>query len=523
MMTLAKLKTAVQQGLRLGARVKDLEDIEVFASSTGQSQCRLNYTSAIPCHGVEEPKSMETFGLGIRAVFRGPDGPRVGFASEAHDVSLAALKRAIEKARQHAVPDPDFVSLPDREDQGARTSRAIARSGADRAIMELSDSALVQAGWHVIRQALRAFTDAKPLIQLAGSAERVAALGLIVGGDVSIRRQRMAIASSRLPKVQTDETTLISSYVTAMVEETEAKGSGFAVATHLSKFSGEAGAEAARNAVDALNGQRLPSGSYTVILGPQAVSDLVANLVLPSLSADAFVASRSAFLGQVGRLVASDQLSVSDHASGKGLAGTRAITCEGLPCGHTALISNGVLRGLLCNHYQAQRLRRDPQVREKLGVNPGEHPTLLAPRNGFRQSALGYRQFEVLPSIAPTRVTVEGTVPHTSDSLLRLVGNGVYIGRIWYTYAINGLRAGNFTCTVVGDSYLIQDGRRGAPLRANTIRITGNIRELLQNILGVSTQARAIVGWASDTVICAPEMAVRDLHLSEIAHFMRPA
>ncbi len=521
MIPLAKLKTIVQQGLRLAAHAKDIHGIEIFASSTGQLQCRLNYTSMIPCQGVEEPKSMETFGLGVRAVFAGSDGRRVGFASEARDLSLSALKRAIEKARQHAVPDPDFVSLPDRANDMARATKAASRSGVDRTLMELSDRALVQTGWQVIRQALSTFAEAQPLIQLSGSAGQVPALGLIVGGDVSVRRHRMAIASSRLPRVQADESTLVSSYVTAMIEQGAAKGSGYAVATHLAKFSGEAGAEAARNAIGALHGQRLPSGSYTVILGPQAVSDLLRNLVLPSLTADAFVASRSAFLGQVGRTVASDQLTVADHGSAKGLAGTKAMTCEGLPTGHTALISNGVLRGLLCNHYQSQRLQRDPQAREKLGVNPVDHPTLLTPRNGFRQSAMGSRQFEVPPSIAPTNVSIEGTVPHTLDSLLRLVGNGVYIGRIWYTYAINGLRAGDFSCTVVGDSYLIQDGRRGAAVRPNTIRITGNIRDLLRNILGISTQARPIVGWATDAIIYAPDVAVRDLHLSDIAHFMQ--
>jgi PmbA protein len=37
------------------------------------------------------------------------------------------------------------------------------------------------------------------------------------------------------------------------------------------------------------------------------------------------------------------------------------------------------------------------------------------------------------------------------EELLRRVGNGPYIGRIWYTYPINGARAGDFTCTVTAD------------------------------------------------------------------------
>ncbi|MBI4402387.1 MAG: hypothetical protein HY581_12240, partial [Nitrospirae bacterium] len=51
-------------------------------------------------------------------------------------------------------------------------------------------------------------------------------------------------------------------------------------------------------------------------------------------------------------------------------------------------------------------------------------------------------------------------------------------------------------------------------------RITGNIRHLLQNVLGITKQARPIVGWGADEVVYAPEIAVRDLHLTEIAQYM---
>jgi len=175
---------------------------------------------------------------------------------------------------------------------------------------------------------------------------------------------------------------------------------------------------------------------------------------------------------------------------------------------------------LLSNHYETQRLLRDPQAREKLGLNLQDHPEVLEPRNGFRISGKGGRQFDVTPSIAATNIFIEGSAPHKTDSLLRLVGDGVYIGRIWYTYAMNGLRAGDFTCTVIGDSYRIQDGRIGAPIPGNTLRITGNIRQVLQNILGITKEARPVVGWGADEIVYAPEVAVRELHLTEIAQFM---
>ncbi|TLY12229.1 MAG: TldD/PmbA family protein, partial [Nitrospirae bacterium] len=472
MIPLATLKTTVQRALQKISRVKDVQEAEVFASSTGHLTCRLNFTSEIPCNGVEEPKSFESYGIGIRAVFTGTDdeGPRVGFGSEARDFSPAAIHRALEKARQNAVPDPEFVSLP------APVAMSQTGRGAHR-LTRYHDPAI----WKVINEALRTFTSSPQLAALAGSKNNLASLGLIVGGDVSLIQQRIAITSTRMPKVQTDESTLVTSLVTAMVEQQNAKGSGYSATTHLAKFKGEAGSEAARNAIEASEGRRIPSGTYAVILGPQPVNDLMVNLILPSLSADTFYACRSAFLGEIGRPIASKLLTVYDHGAARGMAGSKRITCEGLPTGRINLIKEGGLTGLLSNHYETQRLLRDPQSREKLGMSLQDHPEVLVPRNGFRVSGKGGRQFDVTPSIVATNVFIEGSVPHTTDSLLRLVGNGVYIGRIWYTYAMNGLRAGDFTCTVVGDSYRIEDGRIGAPIRGNTLRITGNVRQLLQN------------------------------------------
>lgn len=519
MMSLASLKTAVQRALRQVIRAKDVQEAEVYASSTGHLLCRLNYTSEIPCNGVEEPKSSDTFGIGIRAVFAGTDGPRIGFGSEARDLSPDGIRRALEKARQNAVLDPEFISFPALPSDGGRQTRRSARYH-DPSIMELHDGTLVEAGWRVLQDALKTFASSEELARLAGSREKLASLGLIVSGDVSFTRQRIAVASTRMPRVQTDESTSVTSYITSMVERKQAKGSGYAAATHLAKFKGEAGSEAARNAIRAAGGQRIPSGTYRVVLGPQPVNDLMTNLILPSLSADAFYSCQSAFLGEVDRSVASDILTIYDHGAAKGCVASRQITCEGLPTGRTDLIKGGVLQGLLSSHYETQRLMRDPRAREKLGVNPQEHQEALVPRNGFRLSSRGGRSFDALPSIAATNVFIEGSAPHTTDSLLGLVRDGVYIGRIWYTYAMNGLRAGDFTCTVVGDSYLIKNGRIAAPIPSNRIRITGNIRHLLNNILGITKQARPVIGWAADEVVYAPEIAVQNLQLTEIAQFM---
>ena len=119
--------------------------------------------------------------------------------------------------------------------------------------------------------------------------------------------------------------------------------------------------------------------------------------------------------------------------------------------------------------------------------------------------------------MAASNVVVEGREPVARDDLLRRVGNGLYVGRIWYTYPINGPRAGDFTCTVVADSYIIRNGRIAAPLAANVIRINDNIATFLNNVVGVTGDARATIVWAADEIVYAPEVAVSGVRVDAIA------
>ncbi len=516
MITLPSLKRTAEDGLRWLRRQKDVQEAEVFVASNESLTARLNYTSHIPCNGVEEPKSSESCGVGVRAVFRNANAsPRIGLGSEAGDLSLNGVKAALEKARRSAVSDPEFTTLP----RPSAERRTLAKYH-DPAAMDLKDADLVQAGWRILAKALDEFQAAGRLKALAKAGRKLRDLGLIVGGDVTFLLERMAIGSTRLPKVQTDESTLIASFVTAMVEREGAKGTGYGCNTRLNTFKGDAGSEAARNAISQVGGVRVADGDYAVILGPQPVSDLVNHLILPSLTVGSFYDCSSAFHGQLGRQVAHDQLSLYDHGALPGHMGSKGITCEGLPTGRTDLIRNGKLVGLLSSFYETERMLRDPAAREKLGAPPEDHLDALVPRNGFRYSGGGGRRFDMMPSVSPTNVLFESPEKKTREDLLRGVQKGVYIGRIWYTYPINGLRAGDFTATVVGDSYVIKDGKLGAPIKANTVRVNDNIHRVLKNITGIGAKGKGTVAWAADEVVYAPEIAVSSLTLNAIAGYM---
>ena len=115
---------------------------------------------------------------------------------------------------------------------------------------------------------------------------------------------------------------------------------------------------------------------------------------------------------------------------------------------------------------------------------------------------------------------IEGTNGLGHEELLREVGDGIYIGRIWYTYPVNGITAGDFSGTIIGDSYLIKDGRLAAPLKPNTLRMNDNVLRVINNVLGIGSERRATVRWSSDQVTWAPEIAVDGFGLEEISEYM---
>ncbi|MCQ9206185.1 MAG: metallopeptidase TldD-related protein, partial [Omnitrophica bacterium] len=103
------------------------------------------------------------------------------------------------------------------------------------------------------------------------------------------------------------------------------------------------------------------------------------------------------------------------------------------------------------------------------------------------------------------------------EELLSGIREGLYRGRIWYTYPINGMAAGDFTSTIIADSFLIKDGKLSTPLKPNTIRINSNISHILNNVRSVTKEKKATLVWAAEEAVIAPEIRVTGVRLDGIA------
>src|SRR5438876_12120645 len=146
MIPLSDLKKAAAEGLAFLKQQEDIEEAEVFDSATGVLLTRLNYTSHIPCNGVEEPKSLVNYGVGVQAVLRSGDGEtrKAGFGSEPSDISIDGVRSALEKARKGAVADPEFTTLA-RPTGEQRTPSDY----HDAHLTEMKDADLVTTGCQV--------------------------------------------------------------------------------------------------------------------------------------------------------------------------------------------------------------------------------------------------------------------------------------------------------------------------------------------------------------------------------------
>ena len=265
-----------------------------------------------------------------------------------------------------------------------------------------------------------------------------------------------------MPDPRTDESTAITASVTAMVESLAAKGTGWSAGTRFADFTGEAGAAAARAAIEAIGGERVPSGEYAVVFGPQPVADLMSFLVVPACGAElpSTRRTRPSSDGSGSRWRCPRSASTTT-APGPDWHASRRITDEGLPTGshrpHPRREARRQPGELVRGPAPAPRPRPRREARRR-GRRRWNRPWLPETASGRVPAGGGPSTWP--PTIAATNVVVEGAETAGRDELLRSVGHGLYIGRIWYTYPVNGLRAGDFTCTVVGDSFLIRDGRR---------------------------------------------------------------
>jgi predicted Zn-dependent protease len=505
MMRASELKSFTREAAAIVARDENVAAFEIYCASGDNRIVRLNYTSDIPCRGVEELKSHAAEGFQIRIVSK-REAHEVGTAYEAGDFSAEAVRAVLERAHRARIVDPHFAGFPSEP-------RKLATSKGEKSdLARASDASLVEAAWSILRGGIGALARAK------GEAANNAHPGFVLGGDVSVYRDRIAITNSNFADIRTDESAHFSSSVTALIESLEAKGTASAVgrlAADMKKVAARLGREATARALGMHHGVRPAPGNYRVVFGPQPIAEIINYMLLGSLTTGAFHAASSAYHGRFNAEVMDPRLSLIDDPAMRSGSVVRAITCEGIPAHRVDLIRDGKLIGLMSNFYDSHRLATDEERAEKLGVAADAVP-MFPPISGYRLGEGGGRRFDSSPGSSGTNMVMKTRDGLEEDAIIRKVRNGLYIGRVWYTYPINGQRAGDFTCTVSGDSYVIRNGRLAEPIAPNALRINSNIENVFRGIIAAGKRSHAAIVWGSSESFHVPALACEAITVAAV-------
>jgi TldD protein len=210
--------------------------------------------------------------------------------------------------------------------------------------------------------------------------------------------------------------------------------------------------EAARQALLMLDAVDAPAGNMPVVLAPGDSGILLHEAVGHGLEADFNRKGTSNYSGQVGKRVASGLCTVVDDGTLSQSRGTINVDDEGHEPSRAVLIEDGVLRGYMHDAHSARHYKLQPSG------------------NGRRES------FSSVPMPRMTN-TVLLAGPHDPEEIVRTVKKGIFARKFGGGQV--DIANGDFVFSLT-ESYLIEDGKIGAPLKG--VNLIGNGPDVLRKV-----------------------------------------
>ncbi|HEX4844724.1 MAG TPA: dephospho-CoA kinase [Geothrix sp.] len=199
--------------------------------------------------------------------------------------------------------------------------------------------------------------------------------------------------------------------------------------------------EAARLAIQALDAQPAPAGTFPVVLSSSAGGTMIHEACGHGLEADLALAGMSAFAGKLGQKVAAEGVTIIDDGTLPHKRGSQAIDDEGHPVSRVVLIENGVLKAYL----QSRKTSR------KMGTE--------ATGNGRRES---YRHLPI-PRMRNTFLAAGSEAP---EAILRDLDRGLLVKHMGGGQV--DTVTGNFVFQVT-EGYWVENGEPKYPVKNATL------------------------------------------------------
>lgn len=314
-------------------------------------------------------------------------------------------------------------------------------------------------------------------IHLVESAGQTAAGIYSTGEDIE------ALLNSRGVSAYHSETMAHFS-ITAMAEDSSgwAKASATDIAQILPLELARVASDKARLSKSP---RELDAGTYTVILEPAAVLDLVGQ-IFGDFSATSIADQRSFLTARLGTQLFGNNITIHDDVYHPFQAGPN-FDGEGVPRRALILVDQGTPREIAWSR----------SIAHKAGVPPTGH--------GFP-----------LPNEAgemPTNLVIEGG-NSSLDELIASTSRGILVTRLWYIREVDPYEKIMTGMTRDG-TFLIEGGELVCGLK--NFRFNQSVIELLNNVEALSPAVRASGEEAFDMVV--PAIKANNFHFSEVTRF----
>ena len=238
------------------------------------------------------------------------------------------------------------------------------------------------------------------------------------------------------------------------------------------------GSDAAKMCSDSTNPSNAENLTTSIVFDPLAVGELLFFVLGPNFNLKTFSEKKSCFSNK-GDKIAIEDLNIDDNPHISDNLGAKSFDDEGVPTRINQLIKNGIFENTYSDTYNA--------VKEK-STSSGN-----ASRSGV---PLG-RSASPITFSSPHNLTISSG-NQDREEIIKDTKNGILIGRLWYTYAVNPIR-GDFSCTARNGVFQIRNGQL-TPIKS--VRIIHNLPNLLQNISAIGNNSTTVLPWAGSPVTC---------------------
>jgi PmbA protein len=230
--------------------------------------------------------------------------------------------------------------------------------------------------------------------------------------------------------------------------------------TRLLESPEEIGHEAARRTLKRLGARQVKTQKAPVVFSPEIARGIMGN-IFSAAEGDAIYRNASFFSGQLGEMVAGENITVVDDGTmvfdKDGLRiggfGTSPFDGEGLPTRRTVIVERGVLKNYVMNTYTARKLgmKSTGNASRGLAGNPGT----------------GAGNFFLEPG------------PLTPEQIFADVKSGLYVTEVM-GFGVN-LVTGDYSQGASG--MWIENGEIAYPVEE--ITIAGNLKDMYKNIVAI--------------------------------------